>query len=198
MTVGVKKDISLPPVCEKEVARYAGGEFVPLKEEPRLTPMVCYIETDVFVDGGRVSLGKISVNSKNLAKNLSGCKRALIFCATVGAEVDRLVQKYSRLSPAAALMINAFGSERAEALCDGFCHWFATERGVLLRPRFSPGYGDLPLEFQREIFALLEPEKRLGAALSESLIMSPSKTVTAIVGITTIESRNSRISTANL
>ena len=72
MTVGVKKDISLPPVCEKEVARYAGGEFVPLKEEPRLTPMVCYIETDVFVDGGRVSLGKISVNSKNLAKNLSG------------------------------------------------------------------------------------------------------------------------------
>ena len=50
-------------------------------------------------------------------------------------------------------------------------------------PRFSPGYGDLPLTAQREMFRMLECEKRIGVYLNESLLMSPSKSVTAIVGL---------------
>lgn len=51
------------------------------------------------------------------------------------------------------------------------------------RPRFSPGYGDLPLSAQREIFAVLDCGKRIGLMLNDSLLMSPSKSVTAFVGI---------------
>jgi len=54
----------------------------------------------------------------------------------------------------------------------------------LLTSRFSPGYRDLPLTLQREIFTLLEPSRRIGLSLNASLLMSPSKSVTAIVGIT--------------
>jgi cobalamin-dependent methionine synthase I len=73
-----------------------------------------------------------------------------------------------------------------ESLCDAFCAELkaeAMENGCFTRPRFSAGYGDLPLSLQKDIFRALSPEKHIGAALRESLIVSPSKTVTAIVGI---------------
>ena len=50
-------------------------------------------------------------------------------------------------------------------------------------PGFSPGYGDLPLDLQREIFAALDCPKRIGVSLNESLLMSPSKSVSAIIGL---------------
>ena len=52
------------------------------------------------------------------------------------------------------------------------------------RPRFSPGYGDLPLEVQRTLFSLLEPMRHIGLSLTDSLLMSPTKSVTAFVGLT--------------
>ena len=55
--------------------------------------------------------------------------------------------------------------------------------GKFLKPRFSPGYGDLPLEMQRDIFRVLDCSRKIGLTLNESLLMSPSKSVTAIVGI---------------
>ena len=78
------------------------------------------------------------------------------------------------------------GLERIEALCDEFCRDMERELALLgfcTTKRFSPGYSDLPLEIQRDIFRVLGCEKRIGLMLNESLLMSPSKSVTAIVGI---------------
>ena len=84
-----------------------------------------------------------------------------------------------------ALAVSALGSERVEALCDEFCNRLATEKGegVKVYQRFSPGYGDLPLEVQRDIFALLSPERAIGVTLGDGLLMSPTKSVSAIIGI---------------
>ena len=60
-----------------------------------------------------------------------------------------------------------------------------------LEPRFSPGYGDLPLSAQKNIFAVLDPERRIGLTLNSSLLMSPSKSVTAFVGLGNTEKRGS-------
>ena len=59
----------------------------------------------------------------------------------------------------------------------------AAERGLFLRPRFSPGYGDFSLEHQREFFRILEVQKKIGVTLTESLLMMPSKSVTAVIGL---------------
>ena len=83
------------------------------------------------------------------------------------------------------MCLQALGSERVEALCDEFEKDIKKElggEGVFFRPRFSPGYGDLPLEFQKDIFRLLECPRRIGISLGESLLMTPSKSVTAIIG----------------
>ena len=53
----------------------------------------------------------------------------------------------------------------------------------ILRPRFSPGYGDLPLDFQKEFLKITDASRKLGISLNDSLLMSPSKSVTAIIGI---------------
>lgn len=190
----ITKTYKEPIFCEKEILRYAGckkadDEVVSLlklcinEAREKLIYKVCYSEFPVFVKGDCCDFRFFSLHSENLAHNLTGCKSVIIFAATVGIEIDRLISKYSRISPSKALMMQAIGTERVEALCDAFCEDIKEERKVTLRPRFSAGYGDLPLDIQKNIFAVLDCSKRLGISLNDSLLMSPSKSVTAFVGV---------------
>ena len=182
---------------KKEIVRYAGAkECTPELEQlislcteemdGRLRYSLCYAEFSVSAKGEELDLGFAKVTSKDLAKNLSGCQRILVFAATVGIDVDRLISRYSHTSPSRALVYQAIGAERIEALCDTFCKEISLSlesEGATTRPRFSPGYGDLPLSLQRQIFSALDCHTRIGLALGENLLMSPSKSVTAIIGI---------------
>ncbi len=182
------------PFCEREILRYAGCTRADDKTEALLNECikevqgkvsykVCYRQLSVSHSEDNCDFELFSLKSKHLAKNLDGCRKAVLFAATIGVEIDRLIAKYGHISPAKALMFQAIGAERIEALCDAFCKDIAKEYGVGLRPRFSPGYGDLPLEAQKDIFAILDCGKRIGLFLNDSLLMSPSKSVTAFVGI---------------
>lgn len=193
-TVIVSKSYETPPLCEKEILRYAGckeadREILALLKEcvneaaDKLTYKVCYREFPVTTAGDICDFGAISFQSKNLAHNLKNCKSVILFAATIGVEIDRLIAKYGHLAPSKALLLQAIGAERIEALCDLFCEDIAQETGLSARPRFSPGYGDLPLSVQKEIFALLDCERRIGLTLNDSLLMSPSKSVTAFLGL---------------
>jgi cobalamin-dependent methionine synthase I len=151
-----------------------------------LSYKVCFARFPVTDWGEELELGFARVKSAALAKNLASCEEIVLFAATAGLAADRLCARYASLSPAKALLFDAIGTERVEALCDAFCDEMKAEaekRGGFTRPRFSAGYGDLPLSLQREIFRALSPEKHIGAYLRESLIASPSKTVTAIIGV---------------
>lgn len=193
----IQKKIYLPPsVQEREIFRYAGcreikEEFRQQMEEclaeteGKFQYQVCWAEYPVRIDGDKLDLTFAQVESRALAKNLAGCEKILLFLATIGLGIDRLITRYSRISPAKALWFQAIGAERIESLCDLFCEERDQEllaEGKKLRPRFSPGYGDLPLALQKEIFRVFEREKT-GVFLNESLLMTPSKSVTAIAGI---------------
>ena len=193
-TMILTKTYDEPPVCEKEIRRFAACKSADsetaalldacLREAlPVLTYRVCYGEFPMRTDGDACDFGAFRVHSKQLARNLAGCKGVVLYAATVGVELDRLIARYGRLSPAKALLLQAIGAERIEALCDVFCADIAAERRIGTRPRFSPGYGDLPLETQTDIFAVLQPYKHIGLTLSDSLLMSPTKSVTAFVGL---------------
>ena len=189
-----KKIYEGTPFCEKEILRYAGCKATDCETEKlmkmcidevkdKLKYQVCYCEMPVKAEGICCDFEAFSLRSKNLVQNLQNCKRVIIFAATVGVEIDRLIAKYGHISPANALMFQAIGAERIEALCDMFCHEIAKEKGMGLKPRFSPGYGDLPLSAQKDIFSILMPERQIGLTLTDSLLMSPSKSVTAIAGL---------------
>lgn len=181
------------PIDRREVLRYMGGrteseEVAALLESAieEVTGVFSYraivCELPIKSVDGRLDLGFATTESRDLAKNLAGCDRILLLAATVGIGIDRLMTRYGRLSPARALCMEALGSERIEALCDAVCERLAEEYGRL-RPRFSAGYGDLPLSLQREIFAYMECHKHIGLTVNESLLMSPAKSVTAIIGV---------------
>jgi cobalamin-dependent methionine synthase I len=147
---------------------------------------VCFAHFPVRHDGEYIDLGFAKTNSANLRKNLEGCKSAVLFAATIGLGIDRLIARYSKISPAKALIFQSIGAERIEALCEAFVcdiHNECKKNGSALRPRFSPGYGDLPLDVQKNIFDALDCPRKIGLSLNESLLMSPTKSVTAIIGI---------------
>ncbi|MBR5270166.1 MAG: Vitamin B12 dependent methionine synthase activation subunit, partial [Anaerotignum sp.] len=154
-----------------------------LKEvEKKLTYKVCWGRFSVRRTENGLDFGFFKTDSKALMKNLEGCEEIIVFAATIGLEIDRLIRRYSSLSPAKALFFQAIGAERIESLCDAFCDDLKG-KGLQLRPRFSPGYGDLPLEMQKDLFRVLDCPRKIGLSLNESLLMSPSKSVTAIIGI---------------
>ena len=134
----------------------------------------------------QLDLGCFSVQSKSLWKNLEGCCQVLIFAATLGAQADMLIRRYSRLQMSKAVVMQAAAAAMLEDYCDEknqeWKAWYR-ERGLYLRPRFSPGYGDFPLECQPALLKGLEAGKRLGIVLTDTFLMTPSKSVTAVIGV---------------
>ena len=187
------KNYPTPDFDKREILRYAGvkGDISAInalideciKElDGKLNYKVCYSEYPVKILGDKVDLTFTTIVSNDLAKNLKNCNRFILFAATVGIGIDRLIAKYTALSPTKALIFQAIGAERIESLCDLFNNEMK-EKYKTVKPRFSAGYGDLPIEIQKDIFIALNCSKNIGVTLNESLLMSPSKSVTAIIGI---------------
>ena len=185
-----------PDVDRKEVLRYARAEgdeaTLALLESciaeagDKLSYKVSYARFGIEIHGDDINLGFAMTTSHSLAKCLDGCHEIILLSATVGFGIDRLIEKYSLISPSRAIILQALGSERVEAVCDEFCREMTEELLPLnrtLRPRFSPGYGDLALDVQRDIFSALDITRNLGVSLGENLMMTPQKSVTAIIGI---------------
>ena len=154
--------------CEKEVYKFASPKAVYLE-----TRFEAYDSTMDFCFG--------TVKSENLSKNLYGCKKAYIFCATLGAEIDILIKRYSQIEPSKALIIDSISSALVESFCDYINDYMGKEKSLC--PRFSCGYGDFSIEHQGAILNVLDASRKIGVSLMESHMMTPSKTVTAIVGI---------------
>lgn len=183
-----------PTVRREEILRYAGvrgtvEDLSPLLEEcieeaeAVLTYAVCYSEFSITRSEQTLDLGFLVTRSRDLRKNLARCSSGIVFAATVGLGIDRLIARYSAISPTKALMFQAIGAERIESLCDVYCRDLSEKQGEFhFHPRFSPGYGDLPLEHQKEIFALLDCPRIIGLSLNQSLLLSPTKSVTALIG----------------
>ena len=192
--LNICKTYAAPKISEKEILRYAKTNTQDLAAlelarncfselENKLKYMVCYQILNVKIQDNICDFGLFSIKSADLAKSLQNCSKVIVFAATVGVEIDRLINRYTRISPSRSLMLSAIGTERIEALCDEFCVDMIKQLGKPLAPRFSSGYGDLPIETQKDIFEILNCNKNLGISLNESLLISPSKSVTAFAGI---------------
>ena len=155
--------------CEKELRSHVSCAFCAIRGKAE------YPAED------EIDLGFVSCKSHDLYRNLLGSREAFVFAVTLGIEVDRLILKLSRLSPARHFITDALASAMAEAACDRTDNILSS--GLICRPRFSPGYGDLPLSLQPEVIMATWADRRLGITLSSSLLMTPKKSVTALKGI---------------
>ena len=109
-------------------------------------------------------VGPLVLNSRKLWETLAGCRHAFLFCATLGAGVDALLRTCGHRSAADLVMVQAIATALIETYCDDCQDQMRAEPAVCgeaLRMRFSPGYGDLPLETQRPLLTALDSARRV-------------------------------------
>lgn len=137
-------------------------------------------------EGGGFALtgAGLTLSGQTARTMLAGCRGAVLLACTLGAEFDALLRGQQVRDMSEAVIVDACGSALVEAGCDAAEGEIrARLSGTFLTDRFSPGYGDLPLDLQREVCALLDAPRRLGLTVTDSLLLNPGKSVTAVIGL---------------
>lgn len=131
--------------------------------------------------------GGFSFKSEDLARRLAHSDELVAMAATVGNEVvQTIAREVNQGKPSSGIIYDAVASESADAALDwieGLLRKTLKREGrQLIKHRYSPGYGDLSLEYQAIIYNLLNLEK-LDLKLTEQFLLVPEKSVLAITGI---------------
>ena len=128
-----------------------------------------------------VYIGECFTASSGFRKAAEGADECYVMACTLGLGVDKLIAKEQNVSVYGAFVTDAMADALIEALAD------LAEReiceGLITTPRFSPGYSDLELTVGRDIVALLGAGVRQGIRFTESGLMVPRKSITAIIPI---------------
>lgn len=128
----------------------------------------------------------LRLEGESIQKHLAGAVAVGVMAVTVGMGVERELRRLSLSDPVAQVIFDAAGTtavERAADACEASIVAAAHDRGLYTNFRFSPGYGDMPLSAQPVLLATLDAQRKLGITLSKSLLMTPTKSVTAVVGL---------------
>lgn len=187
---------------EREILRYLGhhgqeigGNVERLIAECRLeleqaaAPRSIWRTYPLRIEEHEIDMTCLKTRSRSLERNLKDCDEVILLGATLGSQVDVLLQRYGKLQMSKAVVMQAASVAMLETYCDevnGELKRHFLEEGRYLRPRFGPGYGDLPLQCQTGIAEALELAKRIGITLTDSLLMVPSKSVTAVIGVSPV------------
>lgn len=124
------------------------------------------------------------MGGKDIENHLDGCTGAVVMCATLGAGVDRLLRISQISDMARAVVLDSLASVAIEQVCNRVDELIASEHnGMHMTFRFSPGYGDYPIEMQKTILNMLDAPRKIGLAATDSFLLAPSKSVTAVLGL---------------
>lgn len=173
--------IRRPDASSREAVEPVAAEL-----ENAITPKFAFACYPVeHTAGGERLVGANLTLPGGMAKTmLAECSHAVLLLCTLGAPFETMLRAVSARDMAKAAMLDACGSAYVEAGCD------EAEKAVAARfpekyltDRFSPGYGDLPLQLQPALCAALDSARRLGVTVTESLLMLPTKTVSAVIGL---------------
>ena len=154
--------------------------------QQRLQQVIRYrcacIRTSVDLSTANIcDFGSMTIPSHALYRNLNGCQEVFIMALTTGIAVDRLLSRLNITSQAEHFMTDALSSAAIESFCDVVCD--RLRKGLICAPRFSPGYGDVSLTFQQPLLQRLDAYEQLGITLNSAFLMTPVKSITAIMGI---------------
>ncbi|HJA67501.1 Vitamin B12 dependent methionine synthase activation subunit [Lachnoclostridium sp. An169] len=168
-----------------------GEAFADLEKEadPRF---VCRFFDITHEADGKIRIGTLKISSRSLERNLKGCGKIVLFGATLGPGVDRLITRTSVMDMAKAVIVQACAAAMLEEYCDSRQLEIGEElerEGEYLRPRFSPGYGDFDIHYQEPLMRMLDCAKTIGLTMTDSYMMSPSKSVTAVIGVSRTQER---------
>lgn len=190
--------MKLEAISKTESARYMGVKGVPDGQvteildclEPlvreRMRPKYVYRKTSVDFTENGVFLDGLGVPlvGEDIKKHLSGCSEAVVLAATLSSEADKLIRQTAVTDMAEALAVDCLCSAAIEQVCNRAEEEIFSFINAPYRTwRFSAGYGDFPLDIQKDLLLFLNAQRRIGLTVTENSLLIPSKSVTAIIGI---------------
>lgn len=156
--------------CEEKLLHQARPRFTYCIVPLILTEHVLFADT-VLLEG------------KEIRQHIGSCEQAILLAATLGIQADLLVDRTQKRDLTNALILDALANAAVEQVCDQaeqFIHETIPER--FFTWRFSPGYGDFPLSAQTALLSRLNAARMLGITTTDTFLMTPKKSVTAIIG----------------
>lgn len=155
--------------CAKELKANMKGKFI-----YKVFPIA-----DGMVEGTNFEL-----KGNSIKKHLENCEKAVFMCATLSGGVDSLIRKKQIVSMAEAMVTDSLASAVIEQVCD-------KAEEIILKDfkeyehtwRFGLGYGDFPLELQGQFLDILDAPKRIGVCVNSSMMLTPTKSVTCVIGL---------------
>lgn len=150
-------------------------------------PRAVYRLFDLERDGDvlRLQGTALDLEGEDIRAHLKAADRCVLMAATLGAAVERELRRIQVTDMALATVLDAAAGTAIEQICDDLQRELAAiaaSEGRFLTDRFSPGYGDMPLEQQRRICAVLDAGK-IGLTVTEHFLLTPRKSVTAVSGL---------------
>lgn len=181
--------IKLEKLNRNEAVRYLGGSGVaPNYRMDRLmdeceqeilaksAPKYLYVEKNLPCEE--------LMQGEDIKNHLDGCEKVIVMCATLGAEIDRIIRINQISDMAKAVVLDSFASVAIEQVCSKVDELIAEKyEGYFQTFRFSPGYGDYPIELQKSVLSMLDAPRKIGLATNENSLLTPTKSVTAVMGL---------------
>ena len=153
-----------------------------------ITPRVVYSYKNIKSsdDGVEVITTNLILKGKDIKEHLKNSTECVLMAVTLGNEVEKRTRLYEKTNLTKALILDACATTAVEEVCD-IVENGVKEKAILdgmnITFRYSPGYGDLPLDVQNSFLRALEAQKKIGLTVSENNLLFPRKSVTAIIGI---------------
>ncbi|MGI6204673.1 MAG: hypothetical protein ACOYJH_05295 [Anaerovoracaceae bacterium] len=187
--------IELPEKIDREQWRARLGT----DDYEGLSPMLERAEAELFRVSDPRGVYKLTditdIPGTAIKKHLAGCRKMILLAVTLGTDVDGAIRAAGARDAAMQVFLDTGASVLADSVCDVFCDVIEKELPEdlpCMTGRFSPGYGDLPLEYQDTLAAELDTQRKIGLTITATHLMLPRKSVTAIVGVSDHEVKGYR------
>lgn len=134
--------------------------------------------------GVKIAETNFLLKGLDIKNHLKGCDKAVIFCATLSVGIDRLIHVTQKQDIAGALAVDALASTAIEQACDKIEFFIKDSLPQYhFTWRYGVGYGDFPIEQQADILAFLDAPRKIGLNVTASHMLTPGKSVTAVMGL---------------
>ena len=160
--------------------RYTLGVYSILKEKINYNYQIKFRDSELVIE------------SKDLYKLLNNCNECIVLAATIGINIEKEIKINSYLNLTKSIIIDACATTAIEDFCGKLqsnIELILNKEGKYITNRYSPGYGDLNIDFNEIFINLLSTSRKIGLTITEDKIMVPRKSVVAIIGISEIKNK---------
>lgn len=151
-----------------------------------ITPKYLYKYFPLITENGTPVIEgcPLPLEGRDIAAHLEGCTGVILMCGTIGSGADRLIRILQIEDMAKAVIADAFaGAAVEQTMNEAEKHIREEFAGKYFTWRYSPGYGDFPIDLQKSLLAVLDAPRKIGLCASDSKMLVPVKSVTAVIGV---------------